>query len=157
MPANASRVSAFTEGVAMQPKRLLSSGIAAGVVIWIVDFIANGMVLADRYKMLQDAGLFLSQPRLPFAPLWTLTELGLGIGLAWIYAAVRPRLGPGPKTALTIGVVVGVMMHVPGNLAQASWSAVGRFVPLVWLIFGLIGTTAGALVAGALYKEEAAK
>jgi len=141
----------------MQPKRLLISGIAAGVVMWIVDFIANGIVLADRYKTLQSTGIFLSQPRLPFFALWTLMELGLGIGLAWIYAAVRPRLGPGPKTAFTVGLVVGLMMYLPGNLAQASWSAVGRFVPLVWLVFGVIGTVAGALVAGALYKEEPAK
>lgn len=141
----------------MQPKRLLISGIAAAVVMWVVDFIANGIVLAERYKSLQEAGYFLSKPRLPFFPLWTLETLGLGIGLAWIYAAVRPRLGAGPKTALTVGVVLGLMMYVPGNLAQASWSAVGRFVPLVWLVFGVIGTTGAALVAGALYKEEPAK
>jgi hypothetical protein len=141
----------------MQPKRLLISGLTAGVVMAVVDFFANGVVLAERYKMLQQAGYFLAAPRLPFFPLWILTELGLGIGVAWIYAAVRPRLGPGPKTALAVGVVLGLMMNVPENLAQASWSAVGRFVPLVWLIFGLIGTIAGALVAGALYKEEPAK
>lgn len=141
----------------MQPKRLLTSGIAAGVVIWIVDFIANGIVLADRYKTLQSTGIFLSKPRLPFFPLWTLVVIGVGIGLAWIYAAVRPRLGPGPKTAFIVGVVVGLMMYLPGNLAQASWSAAGRFVPLVWLVFGLIGTIAGTFVAGALYKEEPAK
>jgi len=34
---------------------------------------------------------------------------------------------------------------------------VGRMVPFVWLVFGLLGTIAGALVAGALYKEEPAK
>ncbi len=141
----------------MQPKRLLISGLAAGVVMAVVDFIANGVVLAERYKMLQQAGYFLPAPRLPFFPLWILMELALGIGVAWIYAAVRPRLGPGPKTALTVGVVLGLMIYLPGNLAQASWSPVGRFVPLVWLIFGLIGTIAGALVAGALYKEEPAK
>ncbi len=141
----------------MQPKRLLISGLTAGVVMAVVDFFANGVVLAERYKMLQQTGYFLPAPRLPFFPLWILMELALGIGVAWIYAAVRPRLGPGPKTALTVGVVLGLMMNVPGNLAQASWSAVGRFVPLVWLIFGLIGTIAGALVAGALYKEEPAQ
>jgi len=141
----------------MQPKRLLISGIAAGVVIWVVDFIANGIVLAERYKALQSAGYFLSTPRLPFFALWTLVVLGIGIGLAWTYAAVRPRLGPGPKTALTMGAVIGLMMYVPGNLAQASWSVVGRMVPFVWLVFGLLGTIAGALVAGALYKEEPAK
>ena len=141
----------------MQPKRLLISGIAAGMVIWVVDFIANGIVLAERYTALQSAGYFLSTPRLPFFALWTLVVLGIGIGLAWTYAAVRPRLGPGPKTALTMGAVIGLMMYVPGNLAQASWSVVGRMVPFVWLVFGLLGTIAGALVAGALYKEEPAK
>lgn len=141
----------------MQPKRVLISGLVAGLVIFVVDFIANGVVLSGRYQALAQAGLFLSKPRLPFLPLWTLCIFGEGIGLAWLYAAVRPRLGPGPKTALTLGVVVGLMMHVPSNLAQASWSAVGRFVPLVWLVSGLIGVILGALVAGALYKEAPAQ
>ncbi len=141
----------------MNTKRIVIAGIGAGVVVWIVDCIANAVVLRERFPLLVKAGVFLEKPRLPFFPLWTLVMLGLGFGLAWLYAAVRPRLGPGPKTAATLGFVVGLMIYLPSNLAQASWSAAGRFVPLVWLIFGVIGTTAGALVAGALYKEEPAK
>ncbi len=140
----------------MQPKRVLISGLVAGLVIFVIDFIANGVVLRDKYAALVQAGLFLPKPRLPFLPLWTLCIFGEGIGLAWLYAAVRPRLGAGPKTALTLGVVVGLMIHVPPNLAQASWSAAGRFLPLVWLVSGLIGIILGALVAGALYKEAPA-
>ena len=141
----------------MNTKRIAIAGIGAGVVIWIVDCIPNAFVLRERFALLVKAGVFLEQPRLPFFPLWTLVMLGLGFGLAWLYAAVRPRLGPGPKTAATLGFVVGLMIYLPSNVAQASWSMVGRFVPLVWLVFGVIGTTAGALVAGALYKEEPAK
>lgn len=141
----------------MNTKRVVIAGIGAGVVVFIVDCIANAVVLRDRYPILVKAGVFLEQPRLPFLPLWTLVMLGLGFGLAWLYASVRPRLGPGPKTAATLGFVVGLMIYLPSNLAQASWSAVGRFVPLIWLIFGMIGTIAGSLVAGALYKEEPAK
>jgi hypothetical protein len=140
----------------MNTKRIVIAGIGAGVVVWIVDCVANAVVLRDRYPQLVKAGIFLEQPRLPFFPLWTLVMLGLGLGLAWLYAAVRPRLGPGPKTAAAIGFVVGLMIYTPSNLAQASWSMAGRFVPFVWFVFGIIGTVAGALVAGALYKEEPA-
>ena len=141
----------------MNTKSIVIAGIGAGVVVWVVDSIANVVVLRERFAMLVKAGIFLEQPRLPFFLLWTLVMLGLGFGLAWLYASVRPRLGPGPKTAAAVGFVVGLMIYTPSNLAQASWSMVGRIVPIVWLVFGVIGTTAGALVAGGLYKEEPAK
>ncbi len=141
----------------MQTKRLLISGIAGGVVMWVVDSIANGVVLRDRFQAIAEAGGLQSTPRLPFYPLWALLMLGLGIGVAWIYACARTRLGPGPKTALTVGVLIGLMIYLPSNLTQASWGMLGRSLPLVWFVFGVVGTIAGALVAGALYKEEAAK
>ncbi len=144
------------KGDTMNAKRVVIGGIAAGVVIFIVDALANGLVLMERYKLLQQGGVYYEKPRLPFFPVWLLLMLALGLGLAWLYAAVRPRLGPGPRTAALVGLVVGLMINTPGNVATFAWTHEGGFVSLVRLVAGLIGCLAGALVAGALYREEAA-
>jgi hypothetical protein len=137
----------------MNRTRILVGGLVAGVVMNAIDVIANAVVLADRYAHFQETGFFLKEPRFPFLPLWILMLFGFGLGIAWLYAAVRPRLGPGPRTALLVGVVVGLMAHVMPNFAEASWAHTGRFMPLVWMIAGILECTLGALVAGALYRE----
>jgi len=138
----------------MNWKRIALGGVLAGVVMNLVDAMAGMLLLGERYKQLQEAGIFLKEPRIPFAPLWILGLFASGIIAAWFYAAVRPRLGPGPKTALLVGLLLGLMAHVPYNVTHAAWGMQGRFMPLVWMLGGIIQLVAGTLVAGWVYKEE---
>ncbi len=140
----------------MNAKRVVTGGIAAGVAIIIVNGLANWLILVERYRLLQQGGVYYQKPRLPFYPVWLLLTLGIGLGLAWLYAAVRPRLGPGPRTAALLGLVVGLMIYTPGNVMTFAWTHEGGFVALVRLVAGLVGSVVGALVAGALYQEGAA-
>jgi len=136
-------------------KRVVTGGIVAGLAIFIVDFLATGLILMERYQLLQKAGVYYQNPRLPFLPVWLLLMLGMGLGLAWLYAAVRPRLGPGPRTAALLGLVVGLMIYTPANVTTFAWTHEGGLVALGRLVAGLVGSVVGALVAGALYKEGA--
>jgi hypothetical protein len=138
----------------MSWKRILIGGLAAGLLMNVLDFAASALFLMERYEALQAEGIYLKEPLLPFMPLWILGQFAMGLILAGLYAAVRPRLGPGPKTALIVGLVAGLLTHVPYNVAVASWSPAGRFIPLVTMIAGLIQFLLGALLAGFLYKEE---
>jgi len=136
-------------------KRIIVGGLVAAVVMFLLDGIGGAIFTAHRYEALQQAGYFAEQPRYPFLPLWALCTLGMGMGFAWLYAIARPRLGPGPKTAAMIGLVVGAMVYVPINIVHVSWYQVGRFLPLYWLVSGIVLSVVGSLVAGALYKEKA--
>ena len=78
----------------------------------------------------------------------------LGFLAAWFYAAVRPRLGQGPKTALLVGLALGLVGNVMYNLSAASWGLQGRFMPPVWMVSGIVEMVVGTLVAGWVYKEE---
>jgi hypothetical protein len=138
----------------MNRKRIAIGGIAAGLAVFVVDALVNGLVLMERYRLLGQAGVYHEKPRLPFYPVWLLIALGIGLGLAWLYASVRPRLGPGPGTATLLGLVVGLMMYTPGNVATFAWTYEGGFVSFVRLVAGVIGSVVGAIVAGAIYKEE---
>jgi len=139
----------------MNVKRVVTGGIAAGITILVVDGIATWLLLMERYKSLGHAGVYHERPRLPFYPVWLLVMLGIGLGLAWLYAVARSRLGPGPRTAALLGLVVGLMIHTPDNVVAFAWTDAGGFVSLVRLVAGVVGCVVGTLVAGFLYQEQA--
>ena len=137
----------------MNRKRIVVGGIAAGLVVLVVDALASTLFLMERYRSLGQAGVYHEKPRLPFYPVWILIALGIGLGLAWLYASVRSRLGPGRRTAALLGLVVGLMIYTPGSVATFAWTHEGGFVSLVRLVAGVIGSVGGALVAAAIYRE----
>ena len=138
----------------MNWKRIILGGVLAGLVMNVLDALTEMLVLGERYKQLQEAGVFLKEPRLPFVPIWILGLFAAGVVAAWFYAAVRPRLGPGPRTALLVGLCLGLLAHVPYNVTHAAWGMQGRFMPLVWMLGGMLQLVVGTLVAGWVYKEE---
>jgi hypothetical protein len=101
----------------------------------------------------QRAEKFLMAPRFPFYPAWMIAMFLLGLELVWLYAAVRPRFGPGPRTALTVGIVIGVLSALPDNLASAAWGLSGRYLPFMWAMERVIVCAVGALVGGWWYRE----
>jgi hypothetical protein len=77
----------------------------------------------------------------------------LGIALVWFYAAVRPRFGPGPKTAVITGLAVWFVVWLLGF----GGTMIGGLFPtnlvvtiVIWELFEVpIATLAGAW----LYQE----
>jgi uncharacterized membrane protein len=134
--------------------RVIQGGLLAGLVINIISILNNGMVLAPKYMADRQAGRFLLEPRFPFYPAWMIAMFLLGLELVWLYAAVRPRFGPGPRTALTVGIVVGVLSALPDNLANAAWGLSGRYLPFMWAVERVVACSLGALVGAWWYREE---
>ena len=137
----------------MNHARVLIGGIVGGIVFNVVSIAFNFGIQMKRYLILQDQGAMHREPRVPFLPLWMLTLFLVSIGLVWLYAAARPRLGPGPRTALCVGLVVGLIGALPGNLCVFSWTHVGGFVSLFWEIEMIVGCAAATLAGGWVYKE----
>src|SRR2546421_10311510 len=85
-------------------------GLLAGVVLNIVDYLTYGVWLkADMAAAM--TGLGKSPAAMDSAiPLWVALYFVSGIGLLWVYAAIRPRFGAGVKTAVNAGVPGGVFV-----------------------------------------------
>lgn len=136
-------------------KRVYLGGLAGGVVWNIWSTFVNMRIGMARYTAMQNAGLFLKQPRYPaFYVQWVVMVFILAILLAYLYAWVRPRLGPGPRTAVKVGMLVGFFAGFPTNFGTATWSPIDRIFPLGWMLDLWIGSILATLVAGAIYKEE---
>ncbi len=133
--------------------RVWMGGIAGGVV-WSAWSFFVGMRLAPFYAAMQKQGLFLKDSRYPFfAHYWIGLIFVMSILIAHLYAWARATAGPGPKTAVKIGMLVGFCAGVPGNFAQSAWSPVPRMLPLGWMLDLWIGAILAAAVAGFVYKE----
>jgi hypothetical protein len=77
-----------------------------------------------------------------------------GFVLIFLYVAMRPRFGPGPRTAVIAAATLWVARWISPAL---YYLAIGLFpgrMLLIWLIVGLVGLIAAALLGGAIYREE---
>ena len=127
--------------------KLIVSGIVAGVVITVGQLVLNLVLLGGA----QDAAL----ETLGVAPVGG-SQIGMFIAMTfvvsctmmWLYASLRDRLGPGPKTAMCAGIVVWVLYYLQGLsnfwiLGMLGTPLVG--IGLVWGLFELpIAAIAGA-------------
>ena len=141
--------------MAVNRARVFLGGLAGGVVWFVWGMVVTlGVITNARYQAAQRAGQFLTESRYPFfVGQWLVILLISGIIVAHLYAWARQTLGPGPGTALKIGLVVGFVAGFPENFAHASWATVERIFPLGWMLEMWVGAILAALVAGWLYKE----
>lgn len=133
--------------------RILLGGLVGGVVFNVVSFALELGVLMERYAVLQGMGFFRKEPRLPFIFLWMVALFLVSIGLVWLYAAARPRFGPGPGTAVCVGLVAGLIATIPPSLVTYSWTYTGGCVTGLWALETVVGSIAATLAGGWLYKE----
>lgn len=134
-------------------RRVFLGGLLAGIVANLFDFVINSYVLeADLAKMA--ARLNLSPADAWPSALWIFIggDLIWGLLLVFTYAAIRPRFGPGPKTAMISGVLLWAAIAV----LTAQISAAGIRTLPSYLNAGalyLLSAVVSSLVGAAFYKE----
>jgi len=132
--------------------RVVIGGLVTGVILTAGEVILNDVILGAKMREFMTTHRF-DEPSKSFPIIATALTLLLGIVIVLGYAAIRPRFGPGPKTAIMAalfawfgiyfysGIINGLLFGIP--LAS-------MLVVLGWgLIFYILATIAGA----ALYKE----
>ncbi len=76
----------------------------------------------------------------------------LGLVIVWTYAAMRPRLGPGPRTAILAGLVPFVSV----TAVLCGFASMGVFTQAMLVkssVFALISVVAGSVAGAWVYKE----
>lgn len=108
--------------------RVFLCGIVTGGVLFLLQLVVFVFVLGGT----EFAAAVEAAPRFAFPPLSALLHLAGGIWAMWLYAAIRPRYGPGPKTAAMAGVALWV---------------IGAVIDFLWVSEGLLPLSPGALLA----------
>lgn len=131
--------------------RVVAGGIAAGIVIGIFNAILIPM-FAETYR----AAFGTIETDASFFVAGTVLQFGLGVVAVWLYAAIRPRYGPGPVTAGIAGFAVWLItagglsaLVIFGNLAFGDLVALHGPHVVTWIV----ATNAGAWI----YREGAAE
>jgi hypothetical protein len=135
--------------------RVLIGGLVAGVVINVLQFPAWALfVRRDLSAALDSLGRPL-QETVGTTVLWVVMGFVLGILMIWLYAAIRPRYGAGPRTAAIAGVAAGILLLIP----NIGWGSMLRLIPArVWAIDAvdtLVTSVVATLLGAWVYKEEA--
>ncbi len=137
-------------------QRVILGGLLAGVIINAVEWLVNGVVFADDWaaamKDLNRSGV-LSAGQIGALNLWGFLT---GITMVWLYAAIRPMYGTGPKTAAIAGAAMWFMNYALGS----AFPLVSQMFPLrlfaITLLIGLGEAIAAAMAGAWVYREAAA-
>jgi len=125
--------------------RVILGGIVAGIVSTVLEG-ALGFLMRSEWeaamKNMKPPGGAVMAAHL----LWGFV---VGIAAIWLYAAIRPRYGPGAATALRAGFAVWLFVHATFSLAVSSMDLLPQKLMLISAAWSLPATLAGAW----LYKE----
>jgi hypothetical protein len=91
---------------AINTGRVVAGGLLAGVVMNAVDFGAQMVLKNDMTAMVERLHLDPAVMEPVNAIPWVVVDFVYGILIVLNYAAMRPRFGPGPKTALLAGFML---------------------------------------------------
>lgn len=127
-------------------------GLVAGLVINVSEYILNEPVLGAEIASALSAHNL--PPMTGGAIAWFLIYgFALGIVLVWLYAAIRPRYGPGPKTAACAGAAVWFLAYVTAYLNFGVIGLLSARLLIIGLIWGLVELIVAAIAGGRLYTE----
>ena len=135
-------------------KRVFLGGLVAGVVFIILEIAVFAIYLEDQWISVLES----LNPNYQVTPasqgLFIFNNFISAILAIWLYSAIRPRYGAGPKTAVIVGIAVWIMRIF---LPAVAWGSTGLFPvkllvieDILCLIVCIVGTLAGAWV----YKEQ---
>lgn len=143
--------------MAMNAQKVAVGGVAAGVVILALDFVNTMFVMGERFTAELEAlnpSLAANMESTGALAGFAVVDIAFGAMLVWLYAAIRPRFGPGPKTA----VYAGLYFWLLTGAVWASLAAIGMFSWGLYAMGGaawLITSLAAAYVGGMIYTETA--
>lgn len=129
--------------------RMLVCGLLAGVVWIILGTIVTAVLARDFIALPHNR---LASPTPAFVVLNIAANLLTGVSMLWLYAAIRPRYGPGVRTA---AIAAFASWFIVG-IEDAIWCTFELFPArtIIPLIFGTLPALIIATLIGAKFYKE---
>lgn len=143
--------------MAINTGKVIVGGIVGGIVANVIDFVSQTFIL----KGMTTAAMTKLNPALLHDPTggqiagFVLLDFVWIIANIWIYAAIRPRFGPGPKTAAYAGIVSWVI----GSTVAGFFCVLGFFGTDIFIASGLVAlvnSIISTMIGARFYTEETA-
>ena len=132
--------------------RVILGGALAGLIMNIGEFVLNEPILGVRW-----AAAMESLNRQPVGgnaiAVFVVGTFILGITMIWIYAAIRPRMGAGPSTAICAGLLVWFLCYLFPASFYVAMDLFPRNLVLLTVVWGFFELPITALAGARLYQE----
>ena len=131
--------------------RVTLGGLLAGLVINVGETISS-FIFGDQINVALEA---LGRPPLGGAlvALAVVLTFVFGIVLVWLSAAVRPRFGAGPKTAIIAGLLIWVVASVFPSISYVMLGLFPTGLIAISVVWALVEIPLASVAGAWLYKE----
>lgn len=132
--------------------KVIVGGLVAGFVLNVLDFLLNNYLMKSQFDAVNVARNIDPAVAAAAIPAFVAIDFLMGVLVVFIYAAIRPRFGAGPNTAVIAGVILGMA----GSLVAGFFTAGGFFPWSVWTMasaISLVNCCLGALAGAKFYTE----
>jgi hypothetical protein len=132
--------------------RVVVGGLVAGLLINVSEFVLNAVVLAEDMNAAMAA---LNRPPIDNGMIvwFVLLAFGIGIMAVWVYAAVRPRFGPGVQTAICASLVVWGLAYLYPNVTIIVLGLFPTRLMIIATVWGLVEVLAAGVAGAWIYTE----
>lgn len=133
--------------------RWLAGGVAAGVLIWLLEGAASVLYMQEMEAAMKAHSLSMEMgPRI--VGLSVVVSLIVGLTLVFLYAAARPRFGAGPATAIKVAIALWFGGYVVSLAGYEMMELFPTKLLAMWAAVGLVEVILAALLGGAIYRES---
>jgi hypothetical protein len=140
--------------MAINVSKVVVGGLIAGLVANVLDTVWGFTVLHDG--MVDMAKRFghteADTQSVAFILPWIMVDFVIGLAVVWNYAAIRPRFGPGPKTAL----VAALPLYIAATAVVYGFMSIGMMPPDAFVkgtLTSLVSAMLASLAGAYFYKE----
>jgi hypothetical protein len=132
--------------------RVVVGGLLAGLLINVSEFLLNAVVFADDINAAMAA---LNRPAIGGSMIVWFVAIGFAIGvlLVWVYAAIRPRFGPGVPTAVCAALTVWALGYLFPNVGMGVMGLFPARFLVIATIWGLVEVIVAGIAGAWAYTE----
>jgi hypothetical protein len=132
-------------------KGVIVGGLVAGLVLNVIDYGMWGVLFAaDFAAALQALG---RPPADSLIPLFILVDFLFGFVLVYLYAAIRPRFGAGPGTAVRAGLIMWVISSLFHTISEAPLGFLPMRLYVITTVVYLVVLPVATIAGAKFYKE----
>lgn len=133
--------------------RVLIGGLVAGVVLTGGNFLANELLFADVGAELFER-MGIEVPGGTQIAIFIALSFVIGVVLIWLYAAIRPRFGPGVNTAFIAAMTAWFFASLLASVNFAVLMLISPGQAAIGTVYDLVFFTIAGVAGALLYQES---
>lgn len=132
--------------------RVFLGGLLAGLILNIGEFVLNTKVLGPQMMAFFSQHGF-KDPGSNFIIVAVVMTFLLGIVAVWLHALIRPRMGPGVKTAIVAALILWFAVYLYTGVINMFLFAIPMNMMIIGFVWGLVEYIIATIAGAWLYTE----